>query len=1611
MATTSLNAFLVKKGGEPQIIDLKQKFGDGYSFSVETSNGDSVTTAVDADGKLTLSFGDHGHSDIRITATAADGTVIADNFRVRVAGENAYTIAVLPDTQDYTAEYAPKEIFSQMTQWLVDNKDSLGIQFVAHVGDVTYHNTDAEWTNAEASLRILDGKLPYSLLPGNHDLAAGGSAASRTQDNLSKYFSVEEQSKLPGFGGVYDREPESFNNNYSTFTAPDGTKWLNLSLEFGARDDVLRWAGDVIEQHLDHRVMITTHGYMAGDERVGPLTPQLTGENAGPGYGVGNDERGSSDGDGMWQKLVSQYPNIAFVFSGHNFIDGAQTQINYGAGGQPVLQMIMNYQNGVARESTGNGDEALGSNGGNGAIRLLTIDPDNNAVYTETYFTAFNDYLDGYRGKTELDRDGLTGYYRGHQETFTDIDLSTPDDVPVAKAGKDLFVAAKGGDIALIRLDASQTIVSDDADVTYTWKDAEGAVVATGRSAYVFQQAGARVLTLEVAGADGFTATDTVRVTVTGENTLLADNFNDGDTAGWAIPGDIKLVEPGSPADFGLPEIAGGEADIIGFPKYTAQQHLLFKPELAEAPEGGLVSSYTFVFDALLQPTESWWALFQTDVTNGGDAEFYLRNDGDGTGSLGISGVYQGDFKYNEWQRIAITVDKQADGSFLIRKYIEGAFVGEQIDSGARFDIDPAKGVLLFTDDGADTSGGYINSFLFADRVLDAQEIGSFGKASAGGIASAPVAGATQFDFTGGALDATFGTGTLDVSAAGASPLKVVGTVRSGDENGEGTLKDLTNTGTNLLVWDAAEARAWGDYVYDATLRTTDNSGQIGVVFRYLDENNHYRLTFDVNGNARTLVKVQGGQESVLAAADKGIVMDADVELRVAVTGGEIRVLLDGRDLFGGPVTDEAPIAHGTVGVYSATQDTASFDNVLVNRIALTAHGETGARVTDTDGDGTVQVSLSAAASFGPAEIVEYRWVHDDRIVATGRDATVTLPVDAKDITLEVLDVNGDWAADRIVLDIAEKSALLLDETFGGDIAGWRFVDEGEYEEKADWRIENGALVQEANVYSRQLTSGWDASSADIWDRGWSPLGDGDYVLRKGTYALFEGEGAAAWQDYSVEARLDIGEGRSTGLLFYYQDANNYYKLDLNKENQIVQLIRMVDGVETVLGRTGGQLSRHDDALVRVDIKDHVITASIDGEKIFANVIEDRSLDHGTIALYNWGAGAGLSYDDVRVVSLRDGGTPPDDTTAPTVAGITSLTEDATAGTVVFKVVFDEAVTHVDAADFALEAEGLADGYAIDKVEGNGAVWTVTVTGVAGKGSLALGLAPAVSIADAAGNALAWSAVSGAHQVETPAAPYEIVDNDFGGRDIFLHVAGALVPELGTDKLDRVFYDGDKAVLTLPETIEQGTLLDEAQDSSLIGNALDNVLTGNGAANVLKGGAGRDILTGGAGADLFVFDAAGQSGARQIDTVTDFNAAEGDRVVFADLGVQQQADKSFFFASLFKDGVLSNTISSLISLVTNDAALATSVVAGLMSENSVAGFKFDDNWYVVQTGERADDIGGFINMWSLMNPGALAQIGNAAAEHLAIGNVVELDLVGGDAIRNLGQVVTYDLVA
>ncbi|WP_432706542.1 hypothetical protein, partial [Azotobacter salinestris] len=96
------------------------------------------------------------------------------------------------------------------------------------------------------------------------------------------------------------------------------------------------------------------------------------------------------------------------------------------------------------------------------------------------------------------------------------------------------------------------------------------------------------------------------------------------------------------------------------------------------------------------------------------------------------------------------------------------------------------------------------------------------------------------------------------------------------------------------------------------------------------------------------------------------------------------------------------------------------------------------------------------------------------------------------------------------------------------------------------------------------------------------------------------------------------------------------------------------------------------------------------------------------------------------------------DTTAPTPVGIVRLdASPSNAGSLSYRVSFDEAVSGVDLGDFALATTGSASGRIASLAQVDARTYTLVVDELAGTGTLGLDLAAGgTGIVDAAGNAL-----------------------------------------------------------------------------------------------------------------------------------------------------------------------------------------------------------------------------------------------------------------------------------
>ncbi len=252
------------------------------------------------------------------------------------AEREPFSIVLLPDTQYYSEKFP--ETYKIQTKWIRANAITKNIKFVIHLGDIVQnrHERETEWYIARYAHKLLDGVVPYSVAPGNHDMVV----EPRDTSLFNKYFPSSDYDFWDWYGGNFGDKNDS---NYCFFNAA-GMSFLILNLEYAPGDDVLAWANTIVEKYKHHRTIVATHHY---------LRPGGRGEV----------------GERMWNTFVKNHKNIFLVVCGHVGALTLQNSIN--DAGNMVYEILTDYQ----------GME----NGGNGWLRILTFTPDKNVIEVQEY--------------------------------------------------------------------------------------------------------------------------------------------------------------------------------------------------------------------------------------------------------------------------------------------------------------------------------------------------------------------------------------------------------------------------------------------------------------------------------------------------------------------------------------------------------------------------------------------------------------------------------------------------------------------------------------------------------------------------------------------------------------------------------------------------------------------------------------------------------------------------------------------------------------------------------------------------------------------------------------------------------------------------------------------------------------------------------------------------------------------------------------------------------------------------------------------------------------------------------------------------------------------------
>ncbi|WP_208590135.1 lamin tail domain-containing protein [Gracilibacillus suaedae] len=340
-----------------------------YAWNVESSKWDIVDYQIAGEEDFILK------GDVEVASYSKDHQIqvmIQDEIPAN-RDEYDYTFVWMSDTQYYSESYP--HIFDRQTEWIKEQQEEMKIEYVFHSGDlVDEADQPNQWEYADEYMRTLDdAEIPYGVLAGNHDVL------QKTEDYAEyyKYFGEDRFNDKPYYGGSYLN-----NRGHYDLISVDGNDYIMLYLGWGIDDEGIAWMNEVLRQHPDRTAILTFHEYLQATGTRHPL------------------------GEKLYQEVVLPNENVVAVLSGH--YHEAQTlvdEIDDDGDGNPdrkVYQMLADYQ--------------AGPEGGQGYMRLLHFDTDNNQIFVNTYSPYVDDY--NYYNKDE---------YPNKDEFTIDLDLTAKE--------------------------------------------------------------------------------------------------------------------------------------------------------------------------------------------------------------------------------------------------------------------------------------------------------------------------------------------------------------------------------------------------------------------------------------------------------------------------------------------------------------------------------------------------------------------------------------------------------------------------------------------------------------------------------------------------------------------------------------------------------------------------------------------------------------------------------------------------------------------------------------------------------------------------------------------------------------------------------------------------------------------------------------------------------------------------------------------------------------------------------------------------------------------------------------------------------------------------------
>lgn len=205
----------------------------------------------------------------------------------------------------------------------------------------------------------------------------------------------------------------------------------------------------------------------------------------------------------------------------------------------------------------------------------------------------------------------------------------------------------------------------------------------------------------------------------------------------------------------------------------------------------------------------------------------------------------------------------------------------------------------------------------------------------------------------------------------------------------------------------------------------------------------------------------------------------------------------------------------------------------------------------------------------------------------------------------EVVDNNFLKGAGQIGFSSWANHDAIFEKVFVTDITRkigvWEIVDEGINDAPSGWKAKDGRLQQTSNINTNV-----------------DPAIPGTYIFG----------GDAGWNNYSVTVTGKSNANNILGILFRYQDHDNYYAFVLSAQNNYRRLLKKQSGVVSILAQESKGFEIGTELVLRVDLLDVAIQTWVNGD--LSLDIMDNSLRTGKVGIYCW-ANDSLEIENILV--------------------------------------------------------------------------------------------------------------------------------------------------------------------------------------------------------------------------------------------------------------------------------------------------------------------------------------------------------------------------------------------